>query len=64
VEGKVFVNAAQAGDEVILERPYSTLSGIAAMCAGRYELVVDVFFLEERLECGRAFVVKSREFWF
>jgi hypothetical protein len=33
------------------------------MGAGRYPLVVDVFVVEEHLECGGAFIVKSCEFW-
>jgi ABC-type methionine transport system permease subunit len=63
VEGKVFVNAAKASNEVVLECPNNVLGGIAAMGAGRYQLVVDVLFIEECLECGRAFIDKSRKFW-
>jgi hypothetical protein len=58
VEGKVFVNAAKASDEVVLESPNSALSCIAAMGAGWYQLVVNVLVVEGRLECGRAFIVK------
>jgi hypothetical protein len=64
VEGKVFVNnTAEASDELVLERPYSAFGGVAAMGAGRYQLVINLFVDEEHLECGGAFIVKAHKFW-
>jgi hypothetical protein len=63
VEGKVFVNTAQASDEVVFEHPYSAFGGVAAMGAGRDQLEIDLLVDEERLECGGAFVVKAGKFW-
>jgi hypothetical protein len=63
VEGKVFVNAAEASDEVILESSDGAFSRVAAMSIGRHELVVDVFVFEELFEHRRAFVVEALELW-
>jgi hypothetical protein len=63
VEGKVFVNTAEASDEVVLEGADSAFGGVAAMGAGRYQLVVDLLVDEEGLECGGAFIVKACKFW-
>jgi hypothetical protein len=61
VEGEVFVNTAEASNEVVLEHPDSAFGGVAAMGAGRYQLVIDLLVDEECLECGGAFIVKARK---
>jgi hypothetical protein len=47
VEGEVFVNAAKAGDEVVLESADGTFGSIAAVHARRGELEVNVFITKE-----------------
>jgi hypothetical protein len=44
---------------VVLECPDSTFGGITAMEAGRDQLEVDVLFVHEVFEEGRAFVVEA-----
>ena len=53
----MFVDAAQASDEVIFERANRTFSGVAPMVDGGNELVVDVLFDHVCLESGGAFIV-------
>ena len=63
MKGKLFVNTAQSGDEVIFERADGTFGSVATVKARRYELIIDFLFLEERLECCRAFVVEAMQLW-
>ena len=55
----MFVDAAQAGNEVIFERADGTFGSIAPMDAGRYQLEVYTFLDEESFECSGALVVQS-----
>lgn len=61
MEGEVLINAAQAGDEVIFERPDGAFSSIASVHARRGELEVDLFVAKELLEGGGTFVVEALE---
>jgi hypothetical protein len=58
---EVFVDTAEAGDEVVLEGADGTLGGVAAVDARRGKLEVDVLGTEELLEGLGAFVVKALE---
>ena len=57
MKGKVFVNAAEASDEMVLEGSDGAFSRVASMDIGWDELVVDVFVDEELFEKRGAFVV-------
>ena len=59
MQGEVFVDAAQAGNEVIFERADGTFGSVASMHAGGYQLEVDTFVDEKGFEGSRAFVVQS-----
>jgi hypothetical protein len=48
---------------MVLECSDSTLSGIASVDAGRHELVVYIFLLEEVFQDGGTFIVKSLKLW-
>ncbi len=63
MEREIFVDAAQAGDEVIFERANCTFSGVAAVETRRHQLIVDVFVDKELFECRGALVVQTLEFW-
>jgi hypothetical protein len=47
VEREVFVNAAKASNEVILEGADGAFGGIASVDSGRGELKINFFFAEE-----------------
>jgi hypothetical protein len=64
VEGKVFVNAAMASNEVIFEGENSALGSVAAMGAGWHELIINFFFLHEFFECIGTFIVKTLKLGF
>jgi hypothetical protein len=64
VERKVFVGAAQAGDEVIFERANGAFGSVSAVDVRWSELVVDVDAGHELLESGGCFVVELLELWF
>jgi hypothetical protein len=61
VEREVFVNVAEASDEMIFECADGAFGCVAAVYAGRSELEVDVFITEELLQWFRAFVVETLE---
>ncbi len=61
MEGKVLVDTAQAGDEMILPRADCTFSRVAAMGARDDELVVNVLCNEKLFEKVGTFVVKALE---
>lgn len=46
VEWKLFVEAAEDGDEVVLECPNGAFGAVSSVDARRYELVVNIFFHE------------------
>ena len=62
MQGKVFINAAKARNEVILERANGSFGSVAAMNARRDELVVNFLVDDELFKDGRTFVVQSLEF--
>jgi hypothetical protein len=55
---KKLVGCAQACHEVIFERLYGTLGGVAMMCVWRHELEVNVFVSDCSFECVGGFVVE------
>ena len=59
MERKFFVDAAQAGDEVVLKGADRSLGGVASMHVWWDELVVDVLVGEELFENTGAFVVEA-----
>ena len=61
MQRKIFVNAAQPGNEVVFERANSTFGGVAPMKSRGDQLKVDVFVAKEFLEGGGAFVIESME---
>ena len=63
MQGKVFINAAKARNEVILERANGSFGSVAAMNARRDELVVNFLVDDELFKDGGTFVVKSLEIW-
>jgi len=63
VEGKMFVDTAKAGDEMVFERPDGAFGGIATMDARRGKLKVDVLVAEELFERLGALVVQALEAW-
>jgi hypothetical protein len=63
VEWEVFVDAAEAGDEMIFEGTYGAFGGIAAVYAGWGKLEVDVFLTEELFKRFSTFVVEALEAW-
>jgi hypothetical protein len=61
VEGEVFVDAAQASNEMILEGADGSFGGIATVDSGWGELKINNFFAEELLQSFRAFIIKPLE---
>jgi len=61
VQWKILVNAAEASDEMILERPDGSFSGVATVNAGWDELVVNTLIGHELFERIRTFVVEALE---
>lgn len=59
MEGKVFINTAEARNEVVLPSANSSFSKVATMRTRDDELVINVFFLEVRFELGGAFVIQA-----
>ena len=59
VEGEVLVDAAEASDEVVLERADGAFGRVAAMHASGRELEVDALLMHELLEDSRTFVVQA-----
>ena len=59
MEGKVWVGAAESGNEVVFEYADGAFGGIASVDLRWCELVIDVFCGEELLEGNRGFVVES-----
>ena len=59
MQGKVFVSAAENGDEVILEGSDGAFGRITTMVNGWCKLIGDCFLLHEVLEDFGAFVVRS-----
>ena len=57
VEREVFVDAAEARDEVVFERANGAFGGVASVDAGRDKLVVNVLCDHELFERVGAFVV-------
>jgi hypothetical protein len=49
---------------VFFECSYGSLSGVAAVTVGRYQLVHHVTGGEKVLQSGRCLVVECLEFWF
>ena len=62
VQWEVFVNAAEASDEVVFESADCAFSSIVTMHARWNKLKVHVFFVHECFEHGRAFIVEALEF--
>jgi hypothetical protein len=56
--GGVFVNAAEACNEMVLECAYGSLCSIAAMDPWWHKLIGDVLGVHEVFQHGGAFVVK------
>ena len=63
MKGEVFVDAAEAGDEMIFEGSDGSFGGVAAMDIGWHKLVGDIFVIEKLLKRRRAFVVEALELW-
>jgi hypothetical protein len=61
VEREVFVNAAKASNEMILEGADGSFGGIAAVDSGWGKLKINNFFAEELFQRFRAFIVKPLE---
>jgi hypothetical protein len=61
VKGKVFVDTAQASDEMILERLNFPFSSVASMHVRRDHLKVHVFVVKELFQEGGAFIVEALE---
>jgi hypothetical protein len=61
VEREVFVNAAKASNEVILEGADGTFGGIASVDPGRGELKVNFFLAEELFQGFEALIVETLE---
>jgi hypothetical protein len=61
VEAKVLVDAAEAGDKMLLHGANGTFGGIVAVDSGGHQLELDRFGMEERFEGFRTFVVESVE---
>ena len=61
VEREVFVDAAKASNEVILEGADGAFGGIAAVDAWWGELKVNYFFAEELFQSFGAFIVETLE---
>jgi hypothetical protein len=59
VQRKIFVNATQAGDEVIFERSNGTFGSVATMNARWGKLEVNFFLAHELFEWFSAFVVEA-----
>jgi hypothetical protein len=59
MQWKIGIGAAEAGDEVIFERPDGAFGGVASVYMRRRELIVDAFVLEKLLEGLRCFVVEA-----
>ena len=61
MEREVFVDAAKASNEVILEGADGAFGGIAAVDSWWGELKVDMFFAEELFQGFGAFIVETLE---
>jgi hypothetical protein len=61
VEWEVFVDAAQASNEMILEGADGAFGGIAAMDSWWGELEVNFFFAEELFQSCGTFIVETLE---
>ena len=61
MEGKVFVDAAEASNEVVFVGTYCAFGGIATVNTGWYQLEVDILLVQEGLEGVRALIVKALE---
>jgi hypothetical protein len=64
VQGKFFVNATEAGNEVVFERSDGAFSGIAMVGSRGYKMGINFFGFHEVLEGVKTFVVKLLELWF
>ena len=62
MQRKMLIDAAESGDEVILESSNRAFGRVAAVDARRDELKIDVFIAKELLEGGGALVVKTLKF--
>jgi hypothetical protein len=61
MKGEVFVNAAEASNEMIFEGPNGAFRGIATMHARRSKLEVNILIAEELFEGKGAFIVQALE---
>ena len=61
MEWKIFVNAAETSNKVVLEGADSPLGSVAAMDTRGCKLEIDSFITQELLEGCRAFVIKALE---
>ena len=61
MEGKVFIGAAEASDEVVFVGPNGTFGGVAAVAVGRDQLEIYGGVMEEIFEGLRGLVVESME---
>jgi len=59
MQWEVLVGAAEAGDEVVLERADCSFSGIASVHVWGHQLEIDVFISHELLQHVGAFVVEA-----
>ena len=63
MQGKVFVDAAEAGNEVVLKGANGTFGSIAVMNAGWCKLEVNVLITKVLFEGLGAFVVQALQAW-
>ena len=61
MEGKVWVGATEASNQVVLERANGPFSSVAAVDSRRCELEIDCFVGHEFFKDGGAFIVEAVE---
>ena len=63
VQGKIFVDATKAGDEMVFECANCTFGSIVSMEPRRHELIVDGFVDEKLFKRSGALVVEALQLW-
>jgi hypothetical protein len=58
MQGKVFVDAAQSGNEMIFEGADGAFGCVAAMGSRRYQLVINSLLSREFLQCIGALIIQ------
>ena len=59
MHGKILVETAEAGNEVIFERPNGPFGGVASMDTRRNKLKIHLLLRHEFFQGGRAFIVEA-----